>query len=190
MSASNDHPAVWSRLDVSEGLGLGALIAEPDGFRLEATEVVVDRGTRYSCRFTVRADLGWVTRAVRVEILSGDGVRTLALESKGTHWLRDGAPAPELEGCVDVDVASTPLTNTLPIRRLGLRPGESRDIAVAWIDIPDLRVRRVTQRYTRHQSAEGRGRYVYRAPDHGSYELTVDRDGLIVDYEGFAARVT
>ncbi|CAM3731608.1 putative glycolipid-binding domain-containing protein [Nocardiopsis rhodophaea] len=190
MSASNDHPAVWSRLDVVEGLGLGTLIAETDGFRLEATEVVVDRGARYSCRFTVWADLAWATRGARVEILSPDGVRTLELASKGAHWTRDGKPAPDLDGCVDVDVASTPLTNTLPIRRLGLSPGESREIPVAWIDIPDLRVHRTTQRYTRHQSSEGRGRYVYGDPGNISYELTVDRHGLIVDYEGFAARVS
>ena len=36
---------------------------------------------------------------------------------------RGGAAMPELEGCVDVDISATPVTNILPIRRLGLAPG-------------------------------------------------------------------
>jgi hypothetical protein len=31
--------------------------------------------------------------------------------------------------------------------------------------------------------------WTYSDPIHGSFRLTVDRDGLVVDYEGFATRV-
>lgn len=190
MSSLTQHPAVWARTDVSEGLGLGTLIPEPDGYRLEAGETVVVGEERFLTRFSVRADLAWATREVRAEVVSAQGLETIALTVRGGHWSdAGGPPLPHLVGCLDVDVAATPLTNTLPIRRLGLRPGEYRDIAVVWIDIPSLRVRRVRQRYTRHPAEEGLERYTYRDPLHGEYRLSVDGDGVVVDYERFARRL-
>ncbi|MBR8744504.1 putative glycolipid-binding domain-containing protein [Nocardiopsis sp. MG754419] len=190
MSSPTEHPAAWTRTDVPEGLGLGTLLPEPDGFRLEAGETVVEGEDRFFTRFTVRTDLAWTTKEVRAEVLSVAGPEVVSLRSHGGHWSDgEGRDLPELVGCLDVDVAATPLTNTLPIRRLGLRPGEHRDIAVAWIDIPSLRVRRVRQRYTRHQAEDGLERYTYRDPRHGEYRLSVDGDGVVVDYERFARRL-
>ncbi|MCP3014973.1 putative glycolipid-binding domain-containing protein [Nocardiopsis dassonvillei] len=190
MSSLTEHPAVWARTDVPEGLGLGALLPEPDGYRLEAGETVVVGEERFLTRFSVRADLAWTTRRVYAEVLSSQGLESVTLDAQGGHWTGpDGAPLPGLVGCLDVDVAATPLTNTLPIRRLGLRPGEYRDIAVVWIDIPSLRVRRVRQRYTRHPAEDGLERYTYRDPLHGEYRLSVDGDGVVVDYERFARRL-
>ncbi|WP_017571054.1 putative glycolipid-binding domain-containing protein [Nocardiopsis halotolerans] len=190
MSSLTEHPAVWTRTDVSEGLGLGTLIPEPCGYRLEAGETVVVGEERFFTRFSVRTDLAWTTREVSAEVLSSHGLESVTLNVRGGHWSgADGTRLPELVGCLDVDVAATPLTNTLPIRRLGLRPGEYRDIAVAWIDIPSLRVRRVRQRYTRHPAEEGLERYTYRDPLHGEYRLSVDGDGVVVDYERFARRL-
>ena len=190
MSSPTEHPAAWTRTDVPEGLGLGALIPEPDGYRLEADKTVAEDEERFFTRFSVRTDLAWVTREVRAEVVSAQGLETVTLAAQGGHWTdADGLPIPSLVGCLDVDVAATPLTNTLPIRRLGLRPGEYRDIQVAWIDIPSLRVRRVRQRYTRHPAESGLERYTYRDPLHGEYRLSVDGDGVVVDYERFARRL-
>ncbi len=190
MSSLTEHPAVWARTDVPEGLGLGTLLPEPDGYRLEAGETVVVGEERFFTRFSVRTDLAWTTRWVCAEVLSSQGLESVTLDAHGGHWTGpDGVPLPELVGCLDVDVAATPLTNTLPIRRLGLRPGEYRDIAVVWIDIPSLRVRRVRQRYTRHPAEDGLERYTYRDPLHGEYRLSVDGDGVVVDYERFARRL-
>ncbi|WP_235432190.1 putative glycolipid-binding domain-containing protein, partial [Nocardiopsis sp. RV163] len=122
MSSLTEHPAVWARTDVPEGLGLGALLPEPDGHRLEAGETVVVGGERFLTRFSVRTDLAWTTRRVYAEVLSSQGLESVTLDAHGGHWSGpDGVPRPELVGCLDVDVAATPLTNTLPIRRLGLR---------------------------------------------------------------------
>ncbi|GAA1118071.1 putative glycolipid-binding domain-containing protein [Nocardiopsis exhalans] len=190
MSSLTEHPAAWTRIDVPEGLGLGALLPEPDGHRLEAGETVVEGEERFFTRFTVRTDLAWTTREVRAEVLSASGLESVTLRAQDGHWAdAHGNPLAELVGCLDVDVAATPLTNTLPIRRLGLRPGEHRDIAVAWIDIPSLRIRRVRQRYTRHPAEAGLELYTYRDPLHGEYRLSVDGDGLVVDYERFARRL-
>lgn len=190
MSSLTEHPAAWSRTDVPEGLGLGALIPEPGGYRLEAGETVVEGEERFFTRFSVRTDLAWATREVSAEVVSAQGLGSVTLTVQGGYW-RDpeGNTFPELVGCLDVDVAATPLTNTLPIRRLGLQPGDFRDIAAVWIDIPSLRVRRVRQRYTRHPAEGGLDIYTYRDPLHGEYRLSVDGNGVVVDYERFARRL-
>ena len=86
---------------------------------------------------------------------------------------------PQYSDCVDVDLSFTPATNTLPIRRLGLEIGEEAEIHVAWLVGPKLSVQRVPQRYTR--LAEDRYRYTQ---DEFEAELTVDRQGLVLEYEG------
>lgn len=65
----------------------------------------------------------------------------LSLDADG-FWRTDKSdmPLPQLQGCLDIDVSATPFTNTLPIRRLGLQPGESAEIKVAYIAIPTLQI--------------------------------------------------
>lgn len=181
---------MWTRTDVPQGLGMGTLTPRPNGYVLEAGETVVEDDEAFSTRFGVETDLAWVTRRVCVEVLSAHGPARLELTTRDGSWARgDGTRLPDLVGCFDVDVAATPLTYTLPVRRLGLRPGELRDIAVAWVHVPSLVVRRVRRRYVRHGFADGLDHYTYVDPVHGRYRLSVDTDGLVVDHEGMARRL-
>jgi hypothetical protein len=52
-----------------------------------------------------------------------------------------GDAVPELKGFVAVDVSATLLTNTLPIRRLGLGSEKSAELDVVYVAIPELVVR-------------------------------------------------
>ncbi len=107
------------------------------------------------------------------------------------HWEHHGfEQTTDLEDCIDIDLAVTPFTNTLPIRRLNLDPGESREIVVAYIAAPALRVNRSRQRYTRLKPLEDLNRYRYEGLDSGFQTLiTVDHDGLVIDYPGLFKRV-
>lgn len=94
------------------------------------------------------------------------------------------ADRPELDGCLEVDISITPLTNTLPIRRLGLEPGESREIRAVYIELPRLSVSVMPQRYTRL------GERLYRYQSEGfQADLSVDEHGLVVDYPGLWRRL-
>ena len=53
-----------------------------------------------------------------------------------------------LEGCEYVDISQTPFTNTLPIKRLGLMPGESAEICVAYFEGAELQPWTKPRRYT------------------------------------------
>lgn len=127
-------------------------------------------------------DEDWLTRAVEVSAISRSGTSQVALRvDPGGGWWRDGHLDDELAGCVDVDIAATPLTNTFPIRRLAaLALGEERTSPVAWVEVPALHVTRVEQTYRRL----GDNRWQYSDP-----RLFVDDQGFVTDYEGFARRV-
>jgi len=93
---------------------------------------------------------------------------------------------PAVAGCLDVDLAFTPATNILPLRRLRLAVGESREMTAAWVRFPDLSVEPLAQRYTRLD--EGRVRYESRD---GAFtaELEVDELGLVERYPPLWERV-
>ena len=91
---------------------------------------------------------------------------------------------------MDIDVAATPLTNTPALRRLELARGASAEITVPWVDIPTLAVTPEVQAYDRLDPIDGVDRYRFRTPAIRGLILSVDPDGLVRDYEGFAVRVT
>jgi hypothetical protein len=138
----------------------------------------------YRAAYELEARKGWVTRRLRVEV-AGVGSLELIHDGKGTWAGADNAA--ELEGALDCDLAFSPLTNLMPIRRHRLheQPG-TVDFATAWVSLPDLKVHRAEQRY--EHLAPGRVRF---SDDDGfTAELELDGDGLVVLYPGLARRVS
>lgn len=180
----------WERDDESRGHSVARVEEGEDGWTVHATEVLVGDET-LACSFRIGLDSAWRTREVAVTVVDRTGERQLTLAAADGRWEVDGAHDARLDGCVDVDVAATPLTNTFPIRRLASLPvGGSRTSPVAWVEVPSLRVHRVEQTYRRLEPGpDGRARWEYADPDHGAFRLTVDEDGVVIDYEGFARRV-
>ncbi|SDH45305.1 putative glycolipid-binding domain-containing protein [Agrococcus jejuensis] len=179
----------WQRSDESTGHSVARVSAIDGGRRYQATEVLATPAA-VSCSFTI--DVTNESRPVRaiVRAFATSGSRVVELTTDGWRWTVDGRHRPILDGVTDVDVAATPLTNTIPIRRLGhLGVGEEAVMAVAWIDVPSLIVRRVQQTYTRLEPVDGMDAWRYEDRDHGGFTLLVDGDGVVVDYEGFATRV-
>jgi hypothetical protein len=96
-------------------------------------------------------------------------------------------PLPEFDGCIDIDISATPFTNTLPIRRLPWHAGQSRDLEMLYIPFETLKPRRDRQRYT---CLEPGRRFRYEGLIDGfTAEITVDEDGLVVDYPGLFQRL-
>lgn len=153
--------------------------------------MVGDDGAAWVVQFKLRTDSAWRTRSFVVESTDPGGTRRIRLSADGAgSWLLDGQHRPELDGCLDVDLAAAPFTNTLPIRRLGLGEGEHAEIRAAWVDVPSLVPRASQQRYTRLETAGALARYEYRSlPSGRRYLLSVDAEGIVVDYEGLATRV-
>jgi uncharacterized protein len=147
------------------------------GRRLRGTVLTHEAKQPIELRYAVTVDAAWATTDVEVLVSFAGGDLREPVEL-GALWSGKERP-PGYEDCVDVDLSFTPATNTLPIRRLGLRVGEEREIAVAWLVWPELRFERAVQRYAR----VGKDRYRY-TQDAFEAELTVDEDGLVLEYEG------
>lgn len=129
-------------------------------------------------RYQVDVDATWSTRQVHVSFEDHGGERELTLVADGSgRWWRDGEPAADLDGALDVDLELTPSTNTLPLRRLELRRGTAQEIVAAWVRLPDLDV--ISSRQVYERDADGSA--TYRS---GSFEsrLTLDQDALVVDH--------
>lgn len=108
-------------------------------------------------------------------------INGLVLEHDGAGGWHD---RPELDGCREVDISTTPLTNTLPIRRLQLSIGETHEIRAVYIEVPRLTVSVMPQRYTRL----GDRLYRYQSKNFQA-DLAVDEHGLVIDYPGLWRRL-
>jgi hypothetical protein len=179
----------WERADELRGHSVARFEEQADAWLFHGSEVLVGEDT-LSCTFSVVVGRDWLTRHVEVSAVAAGGETRRVLDASDGHWNVDGAARPDLDGCVDVDIAATPLTNTFPIRRLALLGvGEAVTSGVAWVDVPALGVTRVEQTYERLADADGLARWRYSDPQHGAFVLSVDALGLVVDYEGFARRL-
>jgi uncharacterized protein len=136
--------------------------------------------------YAIVVDAAWRTRSAVVSSSSANGRRELAIEADGVGgWRVDGAPAPALDGCLDIDLEASAFTNAFPVHRLGLAVGESGDAPAAYVTAPDLGVQRLAQRYT----CVGDREFDYDSPEHGfAARLVFDASGLVRDYPGLAQR--
>ncbi|MGA3487286.1 putative glycolipid-binding domain-containing protein [Micromonosporaceae bacterium DT55] len=148
---------------------------------------------------------GWQTRALHVTVRGFGWSRSLDLTRAPTgDWCaavaRHGEidlPEPGLDdpgtvaGAIDCDLALCPVTNTMPIRRLRLLDRDVADthLVMAWVEIPSLRVLRSDQVYA-SAAPEGKRRVKYTSFSRNvSTHLTVDADGLVIDYPELARRL-
>lgn len=173
------------------GLEHLCLVERPEGVVATATLTGRQQETDYRLRYRIECGPDWRTRSVSVELRGGGRERSLVLRSDGAGaWTDgDGRRLPQVDGAIDIDIAATPFTNTLPIRRLGLEPGRSADVRAAWVRVPSLEVAPLDQRYTCLQRSEHGARWRYDSPAHGfAADLPVDADGVVIDYPPYFER--
>ena len=142
----------------------------------------------YLVEYRLDAPSGWITRRLEVEASGAGWRRSLTLEHDGAgRWTADGERLAELDGALDCDLAFSPLTNLMPVRRSALheRAG-SEDFVMAWVSVPDLSIHASPQRY--EHVRPGVVRFVSLDGDFTA-ELELDADGLVVRYPRLAERV-
>ena len=180
---SNNREVIWSRLDTP---GLEHLRLEQDdaGIAADGLVIAMDGRLPIRLRYQLNCDADWRVRTVALAKM-GEAGQQIELYADGVgHWT-DAAERTiaALDGCIDVDISVTPFTNTLPMRRLGLKPGEAAEILVAYIAAETMEVRPMRQRYTCIELGPDVARYRYESVESGfTAELTVDADSLVVEY--------
>lgn len=190
---------LWDRM-VEVGTDIALVDLRPEKL-LAHGQVVAAEPVPHACRYRLTTVDGFATDTLTVESEGAGWQREVRLERSGDSWrvttseqgkfgsvqLPGIVDPGRLAGVLDVDLEATALTNTLPIRRLGLlgaEPGTTHTVPMAWIRVPSLQVIPVEQTYTVVDA--GTVRYTS-----GSFtaDLAVDKDGFVTNYPGFASLV-
>jgi hypothetical protein len=157
------------------------------GITVDGMVVAVDGGP-IRLHYQLACDASWTVRRLDIAELESATNRAFVSDGAGRWTDGTGRRLPAFDGCIDVDLTATPFTNTLPIRRLRLQPGESRDLRMLYVLLPEMAVQPSEQRYTCLDRGPAGGRYRYESGDF-TVDLPVDRDGLVVDYPGYWERL-
>jgi hypothetical protein len=172
------RPVIWKRKDV-EGFE-STRIRTLEGGERETSGVAVFAYEGVACRldYELHCSREWVTRTALVTGWIGDREIHVDIErSPQGDWSMDGTLVPQVASCTDIDLNFSPSTNLLPIRRLELEIGASAQVRAAWLQFPHMVLLPLEQTYTRL----GLNTFHYEA---GTFkaDLTVDDDGLVLDY--------
>jgi len=159
-------------------LGLEHLLTGQDW--ASSTVIGVAGGVPFTLRYRLEVGVDGFVRAGVLRV-SGQASLTLSRTSAGRWQGNNGEELRDLSGCTDLDLSVSPYTNTLALRRLKLRPGQSGELLTALIEVPTLTRRVVRQRYTRL----GPHTYRYENLSSGySADLTVDDELFVREYPG------
>jgi hypothetical protein len=159
-----------------------------DGIVAESVLIGEDSdGVPYGVHYRIVCDTNWVVMSLELDNVDGRSVR-LRSDGRGAWTDASGAGLPALDGCIDIDLAGTPFTNTLPIRRLSPAP-EAGAVAMTMVYIPfDTFAPTVDGQV--YRCLETERLYRYEAADHSfTADITVDQDGLVVDYPTLFTRM-
>ena len=172
-----------------DGTGLEHLTLSIESGQVIARSVLIGErgGCPYGVRYVIVCDAGWVIHTLDLETTTG---QTLYLVKDGNGRWTDhrGAHLTRFDGCIDIDLAGTPFTNTLPIRRLDLDVHDGPvELKMLYVPFDTFTPLIDEQRY---RCLARRSLYRYEAVD-GSFsaDLPVDPDGLVTDYPGLFERV-
>jgi len=140
----------------------------------------------YRVDYHIKTNPDWETQYVQITSRHSNREQYLRLHSDGAgNWIADGKRISQFDGCIDVDIAVTPFTNTLPINRLRLNTNETKHIRVIYFDLLQQQVRPAEQVYKRISDWQ----YHYEnVPNDFEADITVDENGLVVDYPSLFTR--
>jgi len=175
-----------------------------DRVRARGTQLGVDP-LPYRLEYELDTTAGWETHRLQARSSGAGWTRELDLRHDGAgRWrceasgsgvapglAEPGGDLDVLRGAIDCDLAGSPLTNLMPVRRhtLNVHEGE-HDMLMAWVDVPSLAVIPSRQRYEHVRRLE-EGSVVRYVGEHREFvaELELDADGLVRTYPGLARRV-
>jgi hypothetical protein len=178
----------WRLTGAHEGFEVARFRAERDGIVLAGTSVGVDGGVPWELRYEIELDPSWRTRRAVIE--AGDGRRVELATDGAASWIVDGTSDRRLDGCVDLDLEGSVVTNTVPVHRLALAVGARADAPAVYVRAQTFTVERLDQTYTRLPDEAAVLVFDYASPRFGYRDrLRFGPDGLVLDYPNLGSRV-
>jgi hypothetical protein len=179
---------VWQLLDAYTGMEVVRFVKNQQHLLIDGTTVGVEDGAPWSIHYTIELDDEWRVCSAKVIDYAGNTLDITV--DKAANWTINGTLQPELQGRLDLDFEASAVTNTIPVHRLALQPGEQGESAAVYIRSKGLAVEQLDQTYLRLRDEDNRLRYDYQSPRFGYHDtLRFDRDGLAQDYPGIGRRL-
>ena len=188
--ATLPRQAAWQHRGARAGFEVVFFGNREDGCLIQGCTAAIEDGTPWAVEYAIELDGAGATRSARISGRSAAGPCSALLEADGAgRWLVNGQPAPRLDGCLDVDLESSAMTNALPVRRLALAVAAQASAPAAYVRAAGLAVDRLEQTYL-HAPGEGAGEYYDYAAPAFDFEtrMAYDQSGLVLDYPGIAIR--
>lgn len=177
-----DQSILWRRVD-TQGLEAARVYGDDDGWYLDGSAIFVHEGSPCRLEYLIECDPDWRTRSATIDGWIGEEVVALEIMvSDEGVWYVDDEEVKAVEGCDDIDLNFSPITNLLPIRRLDLKAGDTKAVSAAWLRFPAMTFERLDQNYTRIDASTVK----YESAD-GAFERTlkVNVDGLVLEYPDY-----
>ena len=178
----NEQSILWRRIDTA-GHEAARIYGDDDGWYLDGAAIFLHEGNPCRLEYLIECDAEWRTTTATIDGWVGDEViaHEIVVSEDGI-WYVDEIEIKAVEGCVDIDLNFSPITNLLPMRRLALAGGESKTVTAAWLRFPSFELERLDQTYTRLDEItvkyESRGGEFVRT-------LKVNSDGLVLEYPDY-----
>jgi len=171
---------LWQPLDVP-GAEWCSVERSSVGSTIAGVVLIAQGGDARRFDYELELDDAAVTRRAQVTAVLADRTEVFDVAADGHgSWWRSGKVVLQDPEALDVDLGFSPVTNSLPIWRLGLEIGEAREISALWLRYPELELVRARQTYERLDQ------FSYRYCS-GSFEavIRVFPDGLVEEYAGY-----
>lgn len=178
--SSSGHSVAWTAWDGSPASNV-SLRWENEGWTAEINLLADDAVA------VIRMSAQWMIQQMLLFRDLPEPDLWLATDGHGRWGEMNGAHRTELDGCVDIDFANTPFTNSIMTHRLPLHIGHTADIHVITIDVETLGVVSVPYRYTRHDEFAWEYTSLSTGEQHAA---SVDEFGMVIDEHNAFRRVT
>jgi hypothetical protein len=181
-----DRVVMWRRILDDKSFELATLTRVRDSYLIRGTALIAEAEVPCRVDYVIECDGDWRTRKSSIQQVLAGETTELHLAVRDGKWRRNGLPAPDLEGCIDIDLGISPSTNALPINRLRIPIGGEAKIRAAWVQFPQCTIEAAQQSYERLSLT----RYRYRSMTSGfTAAIEVDDAGLPSEYSGIWRRV-
>jgi hypothetical protein len=182
--------AAWRHRQLRSGFEVVYFDQTSRGCHVHGWTAAVEDGQTWVVQYDIELDSSWTTHRAEIAGRSAGGERRTLLTGDGAGlWRIDGESAPHLDGCLDVDLESSAMTNAFPVHRLALGLRQKAAAPAAYVRALGLTVDRLEQEYMLVADKDGKQHYAYAAPDFNfACRLVYDESGLVLDYPGIAVR--
>jgi hypothetical protein len=178
----SEQSVVWQRLDIP-GHEFARLFFDNSGWQFKGAALFVYEKLPCCLDYELKCNSEWEILSGRVSGWVGEQAIEIAIfVEQDRRWCLNGQECARAAGCIDLDLNFSPLTNTLPIRRINLSIGEKVEVRAAWLKFPSFEIESLEQSYYRIDAT------TYRYKSSGGQfvaDLKVNETGFVTSYPNF-----